>query len=194
MSWCCTLPRRECVLLAISLSFDVFRDSGLDDADSFLAGPVPACDDARAGNDDRPLFGVPGASVAATGTCADKREGTLDPPLSVRFIGCAPTKLAAFDCGSGEDVFDDLLPIRRICARTCDNWRSYSHAACCKRNACVTLNRAERSRQSISWPFDDFERTSQSSRSLAADQATGGGSMNSPLAKGSLMKIVKWSS
>lgn len=132
--------------------------------------------------------------MAVIGTWVDKREGPLDPPISVCFIGCAPTTLAVFDGGNGEETFDGLLPIRRICARTCDNWRSYSHAACCNRNAWVTLKRSESPRQSISWPFDDLERTSQSSRSLAADHATGGGSMNSPLAKGSLMKMVKWSS
>ena len=118
------LARRDCVLLATSLSLDVFRESGRDDVDSFLAGTVLICDAARGANDDRPLIGVLGASPSATGTCVDRREGTLDPPLPVRFIGCGPTTLAVFDCGSDNDVFDDLFPIRRICARTCDNCRS----------------------------------------------------------------------
>lgn len=56
----------------------------------------------------------------------------------------------------------------------------------------MTSNFSERARQSISLPLGCRDIMSHSARSLAADQATGGGSTKSPRLKGKRMKTVKW--
>lgn len=85
MSWFCTLPRRECVRLAMSVSLEACLESGLEEGGSGLG-----CAVVLEGNDDRPLIGVAGVAgvlPSGTETCVDNREGTLDPPLPVLLMG-----------------------------------------------------------------------------------------------------------
>lgn len=63
------------------------------------------------------------------------------PPLPTRLIGCPPNvPLPATDPTPGDGEAECVVPTLRICARTCDNCRSYSHATCCRRKGRVTSN------------------------------------------------------
>lgn len=159
------LPLRECGALVRVSSLQDWREIGRE----LPAAPPLACDEGPAapwfevllnGRDVLLLAaGVPGmlsppAGMGLPTACVDSLDGTRDPPLPARFIACPPTMLADTDPGTGDGVADCRPPTRRICARTWDSWRSYSQAACCRRNDWLTSNCSDNERQSISFPLD----------------------------------------
>ena len=78
----------------------------------------------RKGSDILLLAGVggpllsPAPIVGLPACCVDSLEGTLDPPLPPRFMGCPPTIEDAADPGAGDGVADCRFPTLRSCART----------------------------------------------------------------------------